>query len=351
MMNDHAKAVIFGFSFRHHGPHTAFHGLARALSDQIVIDATTPWPIWTPHALEWRMSWRWLYYSEYRLRCYYRRRDPMVMHYFFPENTMFRAHEWKRHHRLIATCHQPYERLKAPRTSDPKVGRFLAGVRSADAVVVQCASHVEQYREIFPASRLENIPLGVDTDFFRPHGRVAKPTRPRILTVGNWLRDYGTWAQTLRRLQTGACDADFIVVANPDTQQAARNALGGDHPRVQLLSGLSDEALRDEYETASVFFLPLTHAMANDALLEALALATPIVVTDLPATRDYAGPAARYVPPGDPEQAAAAILDLLGDTDGATRLGRAGRARAESVFSWPVVADQYLRLYHDIRNA
>lgn len=274
----------------------------------------------------------------------------MVMHYFFPENTMFRAHKWKRHHRLIATCHQPCERLKATREGDWRFHRFIAGVRIADILVVQCASHIEQYREIFPTSRLENIPLGVDTDFFRPHGRVMKPARPRILTVGNWLRDYGTWAQTVKLLQSGGCDADFVVVANQDTQRTARNALGGDHPRVQFMSGLSDEALRDEYETASVFFLPLNHAMANDALLEALAMATPIVVTDLPATRDYAGPAARYVAKADAEHAADAIRNLLGDADSATRLGQSGRVRVESAFNWRIVAGQYRRVYQDVRN-
>lgn len=36
------QAIFFGFSFRHHGQHTAFHGLKRELAqDQVVLDATT----------------------------------------------------------------------------------------------------------------------------------------------------------------------------------------------------------------------------------------------------------------------------------------------------------------------
>lgn len=40
------QSVFFGFSFRHHGPHAAFRGVARALQDQIMIDATPPWSRW-----------------------------------------------------------------------------------------------------------------------------------------------------------------------------------------------------------------------------------------------------------------------------------------------------------------
>jgi glycosyltransferase involved in cell wall biosynthesis len=348
-MND--PTVFFGFSFRHHGPHTAFRGLARALSDQTVIDASPPWPSWTPRALEWRLNWRWLCLAEHRLKNFYRRDHRQVIHYFFPENTMYHAHEWKRHHRLVATCHQPVERINRPRDDDSRYDRFISGIRACDVVVVQCQSHIGPYRHFLPGARVENIPLGVDTDFFRPRGEVSRGARPRVLTVGNWLRDYATWAETVRQLHHRGCDADFIVIANRDTQERARRELGPSRARVTYMTGLSDEALRDEYEKADVFYLPLTDAMANDALLEGLAMGSFIIVTDLPATRDYAGDTAVYVPRGGADAAADAIAARLAAAGSADANNQSARARAERLFAWPIIADQYRAIYGTMRTA
>lgn len=338
------RAIFFGFSFRHHGPHTAFHGLARALADQRVIDASPPWPRGTPHALEWRLNWRWLLASEYRLLRHYRARRRQVIHYFFPENTMRHAHRWKGPHALVATCHQPVARL-ADREQDARTAAFITGLRACDAIVVQCESHVEPYRRFLPGVPVHCIPLGVDTDYFRPAAAGADEPGLRVLTVGNWLRDYPVWAETARRIAAEIPDAEFTVVANPDTLALARKALGRTPVTARFLSGISDDALLAEYRRATLFFLPLTDAMANDALLEALATGTPMVVTDLPATRDYAGETAYYVPAGQPEAAASALLRLARDPGAQRECARNARLRAERHFAWNVVADRYRSIY------
>ncbi len=261
---------------------------------------------------------------------------------------MVRADRWKKNHLLIATCHQPVERLQE-RKNDPRAQGFLRGLNATDVVVVQCESHVQPYRAFLPGRRIHNIPLGVDTEFFRPvTDRLNRTTRPRILTVGNWLRDYTTWGAVVKRLRVSNRDLEFVVVANADTQAAARKALGHDLRGVRFLRGISDEALRSEYEKASVFYLPLTSAMANDALLEALSVGTPMVVTDLPATRDYASDCAFYAGPGDVEGAVDAILHLLNDPAKASDMGDRARVHAVQTYDWNVIADSYRTLYHSM---
>lgn len=48
--------------------------------------------------------------------------------------------------------------------------------------------------------------------------------------------------------------------------------------RLQLLSGISDEQLRNLYRTSKCMFLPLESFTANNAILEAAAMGCPIIV-------------------------------------------------------------------------
>lgn len=339
-------AIFYGFSFRHHGMHTAFYGLKRELArDQIVLDATTPWPKWTPNAIEWRLTWRWLQWSERRLRPYYAKREPQVIHYFFPENTMRQAHRWKGRHRLIATCHQPAENMRKRMTAGADAA-FVAGLQACDDLVVQTRHDQEAFRALFPGKPVHHIPLGVDTAFFDPAlaGSVAW-NEGRVLTVGNWLRDYATWARVVRTLTLGHPDVRFTVIANPDTQQVIRRELGPGNWPVEYRTGISDEALRQEYARARLLFLPLQSAMANDALLEAMSMAVPVITSDLAATRDYLERAGTYVRDNDADAFADGILRLWNRKPDAREMGQAGRQRALQFYAWEKIANQYRTLY------
>jgi len=58
--------------------------------------------------------------------------------------------------------------------------------------------------------------------------------------------------------------------------------------------------------------MPLTDAVANTTLLEALACGLPTAVTDVGAVRDYVDDYSAYlVPPADPDAMLEAIIRLL----------------------------------------
>jgi alpha-maltose-1-phosphate synthase len=54
------------------------------------------------------------------------------------------------------------------------------------------------------------------------------------------------------------------------------------------------------------------------------------------------------VPPGDPEELAAALNALLHDPARATAMGKAGRERAVTSFSWSAVAAHTTALYQEL---
>jgi glycosyltransferase involved in cell wall biosynthesis len=76
------------------------------------------------------------------------------------------------------------------------------------------------------------------------------------------------------------------------------------------------------------------------ALLEAMAMGKPIVVSGRPIFTEYVrdGASAVLVPPEDVTALARALNGLLADPDGAARLGRAARATVEERHTMPLFA-------------
>jgi glycosyltransferase involved in cell wall biosynthesis len=88
---------------------------------------------------------------------------------------------------------------------------------------------------------------------------------------------------------------------------------------------------RDFLGAADIFIMPSLREGQPLALLEAMAMAKPVIATDIPGIRDTAaaGTEAELVPPADPKALAAAILKLLHDMPAALAMGARARARAE----------------------
>jgi len=335
-------AILYTFSFGHHGRYSSFHRLAHYLRDQQVVTVPMPRWDWLPSRVATALTWRWLRANEYRLWPFLRSRQPRCVHYLYPENSLFAGWRWKGQNKLVLTCHQPAAFLARMNRSGPQ--GFFHGLAAAAAVVVLDESEQETYRRLAPRAQVTWIRHGVDVEFFRP---VPVPvTRPRVLTIGNWLRDYGCWAAVVRQLLAAHPEVEFEVVANPATLARARTKLGQDSPRVHYRSGLTDEELRDCYARASLTFLPLEQAVANNAVLESLAMGVPILATDLPAVRGYVGSAAgEFFQNNNPAIIADQLLGLLADADRRRKMGAAGRRRAETELAWPIIAEQYRQIY------
>jgi glycosyltransferase involved in cell wall biosynthesis len=222
---------------------------------------------------------------------------------------------------------------------------FFAGLRAANRILVMSSSEVETYAAYAPQAEVLAVPHGVDTQFFRPALGTRPDRRFRVLTVGNWLRDYSLWNQVARRWLATQEEFEWAILASPYNERVALEGLPANDSRIIVLPRLSDEALLAEYQQADVLFLPLKDALANNALLEALACGLPIVATDLPAIREYGGDVVRYVPGGDSEAAWVALQQMAINRDTRVDLQRRCRARAEAEYAWTVVAQRHYDLY------
>jgi glycosyltransferase involved in cell wall biosynthesis len=80
-------------------------------------------------------------------------------------------------------------------------------------------------------------------------------------------------------------------------------------------------------------------------ITEYLAMGRAVASYDLEESRVSAGPAACYARPGDPQDLAACIDQLLSDPQRRARMGRLGRERVEKQLAWNHAEPELLAAY------
>jgi glycosyltransferase involved in cell wall biosynthesis len=91
-------------------------------------------------------------------------------------------------------------------------------------------------------------------------------------------------------------------------------------PRVREAAGLTDGAVAALLQGARALLFPSLAEGYGLPLVEAAALGTPVVCSDLPICREVAGPGADFLDPRDPEAWAAAVMRLKDDTSPRKRM-------------------------------
>ncbi len=252
-------------------------------------------------------------------------------------------------------------------------GRIVAGRRSVptehgmrgmlEEIVVQFADRVVVNAESLrprgrAGRRTEVIPSGVDTERFDPrvidraaakHALGIPADVVAIGTVGRLETRKGTRTlieATARLRETPR--APFVVVAGDGPlrdELAALAARLGIAERVRFLGNRED--VRAVLAALDAFVLPsLTEGMSN-ALLEAMAMALPVIATDVGGNPEVIGDAmtGMLIPADQPEAMANAIAQLLGDPERQRRLGAAARRRVEERYGARAMVRQLESIY------
>jgi len=200
------------------------------------------------------------------------------------------------------------------------------------------------------ARRLTVVPVGVETDVFRP------PTAPRVTgrivattSADIPMKGLVPLLEAVAKLRTER-DVELVVVGKPKEGGTAERTIArlGLDGAVRFVSGVAEQALVDLFGSAEVAVVPSLYEGFSLPAIEAMACATPLVATTAGALPEVVGPdgvTALHVPPGDPEALAAAIARILDDPSLAARLGAAGRERVLDRFTWRAVAAQTVQWY------
>jgi phosphatidyl-myo-inositol alpha-mannosyltransferase len=139
-----------------------------------------------------------------------------------------------------------------------------------------------------------------------------------------------------------------LIVAGDGEQRDAVSMLRPEYRnRVTMLGSVPHEDLPPIHAACDLYLGPSAGGESfGIVLVEAMAAGLPVVASDIPGYREVVDDDVQglLVPPGDPAGLAEAALRVLDDPVLATRLGRAGRARAER-YDWEVVAAHLESIY------
>ncbi|HMP71839.1 MAG TPA: glycosyltransferase family 4 protein [Kiritimatiellia bacterium] len=263
-----------------------------------------------------------------------------LVHFMMAEFGTPRYPEWfrGRGRRLVGTYHCSARRLEQVLA---RYDRYMV----FDRITVMSRSQLPFFIEKgYPSERISVTMHGVDTDYFAPDVRRGKegpeghPGHVKLLLVGSTERDHEVASQVMRRVQ------DLPVHLDVLTASAHRDAYGGLN-NVSFLSNLSNEDLVKAYQQADLLFMPLLDCTANNAILEAMACGTPVMVNNTGGIPEYVDASCNFVMEGkDADVWAEVVAGLVKDRTLLEARRPAVRAWAEQL-DWRVVKAQYLRAY------
>ena len=196
--------------------------------------------------------------------------------------------------------------------------------------------------------RCEVVHPWTDLGLFSPDPN--EPLDPdNVLFVSTFLphKGIGVMLRAWRRIQqrkpratlTAVGDAAHIAAV---TRYASELGLRN----VTFLPHMPQADLRRLYRRAAVTAFPtLWEETIGNVWVESLACATPVVVSSAGGIPELLGTSGILVEPGDDEQLASRILDVLSSPETSRRLALAGREHVTRKFNPTVALDRFMELY------
>ncbi|HMQ03253.1 MAG TPA: glycosyltransferase family 4 protein [Pyrinomonadaceae bacterium] len=229
---------------------------------------------------------------------------------------------------------------------------------------IAVSSGVERtLKSVFPESKIVHIPNGIDpnpmddaererlrSEFRSSHG--VPIDVPLIATIGELIplkgqQDLVLAANEVLRKRPEVC---FLIVGKDNTvDQRHRRDLKrlvkvlGHEERFLWLDWVDDT--RPLFAAMDVFVSASHTESFGMAILEALAMGTPVVATSTEGAKELISDAENLVPIGNPVKLAETIMVRLNDMPRSRMIAERARATAQNQFSLDRMIDETVRLY------
>jgi len=203
-----------------------------------------------------------------------------------------------------------------------------------------------------PQSKLRVVYNGVDGNLFKMDNSVSKEPNSLIMVGETRMKGILFLLKALQQLN-GETEAKLTVVGGGSLNGYASSLVEeyGLEGRVDFTGRLSAEELVRRYSAAAVAVVPSLYEGFGFPAAEAMSCKIPLIATKagaLPEVAGEDGEAGVLVPPADPNSLAEAIRYLLSDELLRDKMGKAGRERVESKFTWEQAARQTIEVYQEL---
>ncbi len=266
--------------------------------------------------------------------------------------------------------------LSNPEPRPPRLSRRVYGSRELAAMVGLVLSKADYLvansdstrailtgRWGLPRARLRRLYPGVDTRLFRPaaaddgvRARLGWTGRRVVLTVGRLQKRKGhdVLIAALPAIRERLPDVLYAIAGDgeerPALERRAREL--GVAGSVQFLGEPNDAELVRCYQQCDLFALP-NRAIGGDiegfgiVLLEAQACGRPVLAGASGGTAETLreGETGRIVACEEPAGLAAAVVEMLSDSDWLARAGTAAREWAVATFDWEIAAGRAAEIF------
>ena len=200
------------------------------------------------------------------------------------------------------------------------------------------------------APRLSVVPIGVDTERFRPN--VPARTGRRLVGVGivHPMKRWELAAEATRGL-----DLEFHLVG-PIVDRGYAERLAAIGPHVMVRGELRSEELAATLGASDVMVHPSRVELLAGAVLQGLAAGLPVLGAEPIAELVDPGVTGYTAPPGaNPDQIVAflraRLVELASDSSRRSAMADAARRSAEARFSWSSVVAEHEAIYQPLVDA
>ena len=274
------KLVYIGFAFQHHkGTHSGYHQIKEHVGYDYIIDVQKYMEsYWRPPKNFFDKIIRGLVYRIvgtpvipfYILKCVILGllHKNLVFHFIYGENTYYNISPFiRKSNQLVCTFHQPADWF------ENKKEKWYKRLGCLNKIILVSEKEIHYFKTKAAKAEVKYIPHGIDTIFYSPDSNIHKSDITKILTVGNWLRDYAFAAKVYNAILERRPKTKITIVSKVVKEPEIIN-----NEHINITNGINDNDLRALYRNSDCFFLPLKRFTANNSLLEAAACGCNIVI-------------------------------------------------------------------------
>ena len=253
----------------------------------------------------------------------------------------------------------PHRRAKllAAQASDAVTARLTTRLHAVSGHVADTMAHRLRY----PRDRIHVIPRGRDPEALgwraperrdRARGQLGiAPGTPLVIALARQERQKGldVLIDAVPHVLDDIPSARFVVAGKQGNATASleRQMAAIDRGDALTFLGVRDD-VADLLCAADLFVLPSRREGLGGALLEAMALECPAVVSDIPPVREVVDDSsAVFVPPNDPVALGTALVHALSDPAGAQTMAVAAHRRFLDEYTIGSVVDRMLAFYNE----